>query len=368
MKPVKNKLKKDTVQSTHFHVGIELELIAKSDGYSEHDHDSCLENRESYLRDEGAESTLRNEFNVPRGEANALANYFNFDEWIEDQMSNWSCEDDDCNYNCYNSDSIRESLQEGLLGLTSNTSFKVVPDSSINHDNTETDAEVCWNYFASKETLKDNEKILKYLKKEKLHFNTSCGLHINLNNYLKLPEMQAIPTDKLSFLFNFVGDSRKNSSYCNRCALSTSEKYSMIYHQGDRLEFRFFSPTLESEKLNNYVSLANLVYRRLCGQDAKLSKKVQEYFINKLVHVNELSREDALDSINKVNSILSYNEYVGKARPTNEKQVKLIETPQYLPNEEEEQTIAMIDCLDNHAPECACVRDGQIIISESEAI
>ena len=85
--------------------------------------------------------------------------------------------------------------------------------------------------------------------------------------------------------------------------MSCDQKYSMIYNQGDRLEFRFFSPTLNGEKLNNYVALANVIYRRLAGKDAKLSKKVRDYLIHKMIFVNNLSMDIALDTINKINTL-----------------------------------------------------------------
>ena len=79
-----------------------------------------------------------------------------------------------------------------------------------------------------------------------------------------------------------------------------------------------FSPTLDAEKLNNYVSLANLVYRRLAGKDVKLSKRVAIYLVKKMVDVNGLTLELALDTINKINSILPATSYITGATRNDE--------------------------------------------------
>jgi hypothetical protein len=91
--------------------------------------------------------------------------------------------------------------------------------------------------------------------------------------------------------------------------MSSTEKYSMIFHQDDRLEFRFFSPTLEADKLNHYVNLANTVYKRLAGKNAKLSKKTASYLYNKMTAINGLTKERAIDTLNKVNNLLSAESY-----------------------------------------------------------
>jgi hypothetical protein len=83
----------------------------------------------------------------------------------------------------------------------------------------------------------------------------------------------------------------------------------MVFHQGDRLEFRFFSPTLDARKLNFYVHLANVVYRRLAGRNAKLSKRAMSYFMEKMVDVNGVSKEQAELTIQSVNSIKPILEY-----------------------------------------------------------
>ena len=84
----------------------------------------------------------------------------------------------------------------------------------------------------------------------------------------------------------------------------------MIFHQGDRLEFRFFSPTLEAVKLNHYVNLAKTIYRRLAGQDAKLSKKSVAYFLDKMTKLNGLTQERAMDTINKVNALIPARAFI----------------------------------------------------------
>lgn len=315
MKKVKTDLKRDTVQSDSFHVGIELELVTPYEE-SQHDDDACRDSREEsqrdYLNDESTESILRDHIGLGRSEASSIAPYFDRDQWINDYMSDWSddgCQDDECSYGNDGS-SKRNELQSDLKKLTGNTSFKVVADGSVEKSDGETDAEVCWNYFASKETIKDNEKIMEYLNKSDCTFNKSCGLHINLNNYLKVNNQFNIPIRELDFLFNFVAQSRQGNSYCNKLGLGVDTKYSMIYHQGDRLEFRFFSPTLDAEKLNHYVVLANTVYKRLAGKNAKLPKKSVEYFLDKMQKINKLSLALAVHSIECVNTMDSYEKIV----------------------------------------------------------
>jgi len=300
----KNQLRPDSVTSDAFHVGIELELLAPcTDGEGDHDDESCEASYRECI-DEGAASVLRNEFGLSRDQASQLEDYFQYDAWLDARMEGWYCDDSECGHRSHNGDAKREEMEADLTRITGNDSFKVVPDTSVKTDGDSTDAEVCWNYFASKETIRDNAKILAYLTDEGCTFNQSCGLHINLNNYLEL-DVAEIPTEKLDFLFNFVGASRRKSTFCTRMGVSNSSKYSMIYHQRDRLEFRFFSPTLDPVKLNHYVTLANTVYRRLAGQPAKLPKKAMIYFLEKMVKVNGVSEEVAKDSLKKVNSLKS---------------------------------------------------------------
>lgn len=314
MKKKKNELDSDSVQSDNFHVGIELELKLPCDGGSDsHDDDSCsdsaYESQKQYLNDIGDESILREYFDLTRDEAQRLANYFDSESWINDYMNDWQwdgCQDgSDCSYRSQDGDNAREDLQSELVSLTNNTSFKVVEDSSISTDDSETDAEVCWNYFASKDTIKDNTKIMKLLKNKDCNFDSSCGLHINLNNYLDLPNDIELSKESLKFLFNFVAKSRRDSRYCNDYGMSSDSKYSMIYHQKDRLEFRFFSPTLEADKLNHYVTLAHTIYKRLAGKNAKLPKKSATYFMDKMVKINKLDSITAQETINLVNNIES---------------------------------------------------------------
>lgn len=307
MKKQKNNLRQDTVDSQNFHVGIELELRAPFDGNEEssHDDDGCWEAQSDLLRDMGAETILRDYLALSRHQASDLCNYFDLDQWVSDYMTGWDC-GGGCGHEIPgDGDETREALETALRRLTGNTSFKVVSDGSISKESEQIDAEVCWNYFASRETLKDNEKILEFLSEEGCDFDKSCGLHINLNNYLRV-EKFSIPTGMLETLFNFVAKSRRTSTFCNRRGVGINgDKYSMIFHQGDRLEFRFFSPTLDAEKLNSYVSLANVIYRRLAGKPAKMSKKLEKYFLTKMVEVNGLTEEQARESINFVNSLPS---------------------------------------------------------------
>jgi hypothetical protein len=118
-------------------------------------------------------------------------------------------------------------------------------------------------------------------------FNDSCGLHINLNDYLREKSgagavSMEIPTRRFDPLWRLVAPSRRENTYCNRQAFSRSQKYSMIFAQADRWEFRFFSPTLDAVKMNHYVQLANVMYRRLNGQPAQLSVATMEYFVAKM--------------------------------------------------------------------------------------
>ncbi len=98
----------------------------------------------------------------------------------------------------------------------------------------------------------------------------------------------------------------------------------MLYEQGDRVEFRFFSPTLEAEKLNHYVSLANVVYRRLAGKEARLSRRSQEYFTVKMMKVNKLSLEVASASIAQVNTLPTYAALQAEERIDRERQASIL--------------------------------------------
>lgn len=337
MKKAKKDLRKDTVQSNSFHVGIELELIAPCDGGDDdHDDDACYESRQEMYRDDLDSCSIQELIercagsSVSRAVADNLEQYLDTSQMISDEvdscMSDSCCDDSECSFNSNNGESIRETIESDLKDLTGNNSIKVVSDGSINCDDKEIDAEVCWNYFASKETIKDNTKIISYLVNNKIRFNTSCGLHINLNNYLNIEHTKNIETKELDFLFDFVGKSRRTSNFCNNHAIGNS-KYSMIYNQKDRLEFRFFSPTLDVTKLNHYVTLANVVYRRLAGQNSTLPKKVMNYFIDKMVNVNGLTFDQASSAIKKVNSLKSYRELCGEKKPlVSEVQDTLIET------------------------------------------
>lgn len=313
----KNNLRPDRVESEKLHVGIELELAVSCDNESGHDDDACEEAARENYSGESASSILRNNIGLTREEANQIESYFNLDSWIDDQMADYSCDDDECPYNHNDADSERDRIESELKELTGNQSFKVVSDGSIKTDSGEIDAEVCWNYYASKETVKDNEKILKYLNDNSMKFNASCGLHINLNNYLGIKAIE-IPASEFGVLFDFVAPSRRKSNFCTKFGMSGTEKYSMIYNQGDRLEFRFFSPTLEADKLNHYVILANTIYNRLAGRNKKLPKNTAEYFINKMTKVNGLSIERAEKAVSFVNSILSASKYVVSAHAQNE--------------------------------------------------
>lgn len=255
MKKNKKDLRRNEVDSANMHVGIELEL------------------------------------HVPKYEERYL------DE--EDRC----CEDCDCNRD-YVGEDTRDRLENELIGLIGNNSIKVVEDGSLRPDEDETDAEVCWNYFISKETVKDNAKILQHLRDVGADFTDVCGLHINLNNYLDLPQ-KYISKEDLDFLFYFVAPSRRLNNYCNNHGMANDEKYSMIYHQGRVLEFRFFSPTLNAEKLNNYVALANFIYKRMAGIDCRLSSRLEKYFRNKIELVHDLDAEQINMVMNKLNTIPS---------------------------------------------------------------
>lgn len=306
----KSELKRDTVNSQSFHVGIELELMTPCENVS-HDDDACNDNQREYLEGLSAREILRDHFSLDRTAANMLELYFDTSQWVDDEMNNFTCEDSECCFYRGNADELRDDMRRDLVQLTGNTSFKIVEDGSINTSDDNTDTEVCWNYFASKETVKDNERILSYLKDKDCSFDKSCGLHINLNNYLNLPhEHVSINTNHLSFLFRYVAESREDNSYCNRYSVSSSDKYSMIYNQGDRLEFRFFSPTLEAEKLNAYVSLAHFVYKRLAGKRCKMPKHLENYLMEKMTKVNGHSHEDSASTIWRTNNLPSLKELI----------------------------------------------------------
>lgn len=297
----KNELKQNSVSSDKFHVGIELELIVPGSDESSHDDEACYDAYRENLESEGVSGILRNYVGLSRDAANSIESYFDVDQWIFDYMQDWSCDDCDCPYNSDNGPT-RKDIESQLTQLTGNRSIKVVADASINTEDSEIDAEVCWNYCASKDQIEDNAKILKAMTDMGARFDKSCGLHINLNNFLNITK-RTVDTMKLDFLFNVVAKSRRDSTYCNQYAIAHDQKYSMIYHQGDRLEFRFFSPTLEADKLNHYVTLAHVVYCRLAGKTKKLPKKTEVYLYNKMVIVNKLSPSIAKWTIAKINSI-----------------------------------------------------------------
>lgn len=299
----KSELKRDTVESDKFHVGIELELTIERSGDGSHDDDACQQSYRDNIENESTRSLLQNYLGMSMNSAIEVEDFVDREQLINHICDGYDCDYSDCSFN--NIDNAREDLQSELINMTGNRSFKVVEDGSINTNSDDrTDAEVCWNYFASKETLKDNEKILKHLKSIGAEFDKSCGLHINLNNYLEIPAYE-VETEKLEPLFNFVAPSRRRNEFCSRMGIGVNQKYSMIYHQRDRLEFRFFSPTLEVDKLNHYVTLANVVYNRLAGKDKKLPKKTADYFYNKMTTVNGLDPAIAKMSIEFVNKMKS---------------------------------------------------------------
>lgn len=308
----KTELRRDTVQSETFHVGIELELKAICEEDGEHNDEACDEAFHDSLDSENDMSLLQNWLGLDRSSAETVRRYFNRDSFIEDEVNNHTCEDDDCCFRGNSAQDTRNNIEHELRRMTSNRSFKVVSDGSIDCDAGEVDAEVCWNYFASRETIKDNKKILDYLKSINCNFDESCGLHINLNNYLNIKCKDSIETSYFDLLFNFVAPSRRTNRFCNEYGISSRTKYSMMYEQGDRIEFRFFSPTLEADKLNHYVTLANVIYKRLAGKKCKLPKKTETYFLNKMTKVNKVSKEDALKSIDFVNSLKDYNSIVNR--------------------------------------------------------
>lgn len=168
IKNKKSKLYKDTVMSQSFHVGIELELIAANDedGEREHDYDSCSsageENYRDYLESMGAEGFLRDRVGLTISDARTIAHHYNLQAAIDTEMSQYDHEcEGDCGYYTGGVDSelIRNELTKKLRGMTGNASFKVVNDSSLDLDeDKECAAEVCWNYFAHKETITDNTK------------------------------------------------------------------------------------------------------------------------------------------------------------------------------------------------------------------
>ncbi len=315
-KELKSKLRRDSVSSSKFHVGIELELLAPCNSDCGHDDDACHENecdnQREYLNQLSHREILMNYLSLSRDAAASLADYFNAESWVNDYMQDYSpeCPGSDCSYRG-SGDDVREDIRYQLKALTGNSSFKVVTDGSLDtNDGEDTDAEVCWNYFASKETQKDNVRILKWLKDYGCDFNKSCGLHINLNNYLGLKSAVKIPTRYLDYLFYFVAPSRRSSSYCSEYAISSHNKYSMLYNQDDRIEFRFFSPTLEGEKLNHYVTLAHFVYKRLMGIDCKLPKRSERYFHDKIMSVHDVDVDTANKIIAQTNSMPSYSALV----------------------------------------------------------
>jgi len=311
----KNELKTDSVISDTIHFGIELELFGE--GSTEHDDDACSEsgeeNRRNDLECQSVTDLLENELGLNRDDARRLRSYVDTSEIISDLMSNYSHEcQGDCSFESTGVD--RRELSRDLIRLTGNTSIKVVEDGSVldNDENRGASAEVCWNYFVSKDTIKDNKKILDYLRDDAdLNFNKTCGLHINLNNYLKLDCQKRIDTSRLSFLFNYVAKSRRLNSYCNKNAISNYndgiDKYSMINNQGDRLEFRFFSPTLDAKKLHHYTILAHHVYKRLCGKDSKLPKRTENYLREKMKTVNGLDQYSIDSTIFATNALVSYD-------------------------------------------------------------
>lgn len=300
MKKNKKDLMPDTVKSDTIHFGIELELKAKGEcGEAEHDDDACYENQFQYWRDT---DVLREHIGLTRSEAESVRPYFDEERYINDIMDGWTCDGSECGYWTRGASESRKEIETELRKLTGNNSIKVVEDGSIDTEDDETDIEVCWNFHASKDTIKDNEKILEYCKRNNFKFDTSCGLHINLNNYLKIKQCR-VERKELEFLFNLVAPSRRKSSYCGSFGIAHDEKYSMIYNQGDRLEFRFFSPTLEKEKLHHYIVTAHVIYKRLAGIDAKLPKKTAQYLLTKMMTVNKLPETVAIDTLDKLNSI-----------------------------------------------------------------
>ena len=306
LKITKNALNPDTVKSDTFHVGIELELKMPSQSGAG-DPATCVQNQIDTMRDEleslSTNTLLQDYEGLDRSSANAVQPYFNSDKYINDYLDSYDpdvC--GDCDYCNGDSEQERDALADKLSSLTGNTSFKVVSDGSIELSFNEIDMEVCWNYAASKDMIKDNKKILDFLKTNGASYDKSCGLHINLNNYLGLTREHIKSRQDLLMLFNFVAGHRSASTYCNSAGLA-NEKYGMIFNQKDRLEFRFFSPTLDANLLNAYVYLANTVYKRLAGIDAKLSKRVAKYFVSRMIRYKKLTELQAWDAIQQVNSI-----------------------------------------------------------------
>lgn len=311
----KEELHPDRVRSDRLHVGIELELRAPLK--REHQDEACEDTRRAAFIQHRLANANRREilqsFGIPAASVPRVEHFFSLGDYVRQNAEREFDSDplEGCDGECFHytssSESTRLWVTSELTALTHNRSFKTVRDGSVRFGSSQCDAEVCWNYPATRECVKDNEKILGWLESEGLTFNESCGLHININNYLGVRAPNHIPTSALAFLFNFVAKSRATNQYCNRFAIAPANgtKYSMIFEQGDRLEFRFFSPTLKPEKLNFYVHLANVVYRRLAGKPARLSKKASLYFIEKMMNTNGLSRTTAEYSIHRVNNIPS---------------------------------------------------------------
>lgn len=310
MKKQKQNLSQDTVESNTLHVGIELECITPA--VMDHDDYDCQSNgRANYrqeLEDMSCSSILRDYFNLDNADSTSLAPYFRRQTWAQHQADEYTHEcDGDCDYQHADHETTREQMQEELHELTNNPSIFVEGDGSLRPSHDETDTEVVWNYYAAKETIKDNALILNYLKRKGSRVTVDCGLHVNLNDYLKdnrPMNIRALPKAQFDFLWAFVEDHRKNSSYCNREFLSFSEKYCMIFAQTDRWEFRFFGATFDAELLNQYVTLANVIYRRLHGLNAQLSKSAIQFWIRRM-KVLKRSSEVIADAIAKVNTLQS---------------------------------------------------------------
>lgn len=140
-------------------------------------------------------------------------------------------------------------------------------DGSVNHGNGEEGSEfrICLKREEIKEML---PQIMQAIKELGAKVNTSCGLHVHLDQRHQKDSAEVAKTFQklvrsLGLLYTVVPKSRRKNTYCKRNREANLEKaihgerYKAVnctaYHRHKTLEVRLFGGTLEATKIINWI-------------------------------------------------------------------------------------------------------------------